>query len=161
VQRLEDILDRAEEGVAGAMQTKGITCRRILPRALPPVEVHGEAATCLFLTLLQNAVRFSPEGQTVEIEARVDEAAGRLVIVVRDHGPGIPADHREKIFEPFFTTAVDGLGMGLFVASRIADLQDIQLTLQDRPGEEGAAFQVGLKLAGAAQGEVPSRAAQA
>ncbi len=147
VQRLEDILDRAEEGIAGAMQAKHVVCERELPATLPPVAVHGEAATCLFLTLLQNAVRFSPEGATVRIEARVDPESGRLVTVVRDQGPGIPADHREKIFEPFFTTAVDGLGMGLFVASRIADLQDIQLILQEPSSGGGAAFQVGLKLA--------------
>ena len=46
---------------------------------------------------------------------------------------------------PFFTTAVHGLGMGLFVASRIADLQNIQLALLTDPG--GAAFRVGLPLA--------------
>jgi two-component system sensor histidine kinase PilS (NtrC family) len=91
-------------------------------------------------------VRFSPEGAEVEVHANVDEAAGRLVTVVRDHGPGIPPEHREKIFEPFFTTAVDGLGMGLFVASRIADLQDIELSFENvQP--TGAAFRVGLPLA--------------
>ncbi len=159
VQTLEEILDRAEEGVGGAMQTKGIVCRRQLPEYLPAVEVHGEAATCLFLTLLQNAVRFSPEGSTIEIDARVDAESGRLIAVVRDHGPGVPTDHREKIFEPFFTTAVDGLGMGLFVASRIADLQDIKLVLMDTPVGGGAAFMVGLKLANRAVVEGEVRAA--
>ena len=98
------------------------------------------------MTLLQNAVRFSPEGGEIEVRARVDQEAGRLVTVVRDHGPGIPAEHREKIFEPFFTTAVDGLGMGLFVASRIADLQNIQLSVENCE-PSGAAFTVGLPLA--------------
>jgi len=65
--------------------------------------------------------------------------------IVRDHGPGVPVADRDKIFEPFFTTAVHGLGMGLFVASRIADLQNIQLSLLHDPG--GAAFRVGLPLA--------------
>ncbi len=149
VQSLAAILDRAEEGVAGAMQAKGIVCHRTLPPDLPLAEVHGEAATCLFLTLLQNAVRFSPEGSTIDIDVRVDGDSGRLVTVIRDRGPGVPADHRDKIFEPFFTTAVDGLGMGLFVASRIADLQDIRLVLLDPPSGGGAAFQVGLKVAAA------------
>ncbi len=159
VQNLSDILDRAEEGVGGALQSKGIVCLRKLPENLPLVEVHGEATTCLFLTLLQNAARFAPEGTTIEIEARVDLEANRLVIIVRDHGPGVPNDHREKIFEPFFTTAVDGLGMGLFVASRIADLQDIQLSLLDTPSGGGAAFKVGLKLAGTATMRDETRAA--
>ncbi len=146
VQRLEDILARAEEGIASDLRAKGLTCRKELPGGVPLVRVHGEAATCLFLTLLQNAVRFSPEGGEIEVRARVDAEAGRLVTVVRDHGPGIPVEHREKIFEPFFTTAVDGLGMGLFVASRIADLQNIELTVENcQP--TGAAFRVALPLA--------------
>jgi signal transduction histidine kinase len=119
--------------------------------------VHGEAATCLFLTLLQNAVRFSPEGSVIAINVRVDLASGRVVTVVRDEGPGVPADHREKIFEPFFTTAVDGLGMGLFVASRIADLQDIRLALLELPTGRGAAFEVGLKIANQAADTERSR----
>ena len=130
VQDIEDILVRAEEGVAGDLKAKGLVCRKTVPAGLPRIRVHGEAATCLFLTLLQNAVRFSPEGAQIDLACEVDAQAGRVAVTVRDQGPGVPEDHREKIFEPFFTTAVDGLGMGLFVAARIADLQDIQLTLE-------------------------------
>lgn len=149
IQRIEDVIARAEDGVAGVLQAKGITCRKDLPAELPPVRVHGEAATCLFLTLLQNAARFSPDGGTIDITGRVDEESGRVVVVVRDYGPGVARDDRERIFEPFFTTAVDGLGMGLFVASRIADLQDMQLALED--GErQGAAFRVGIRFVDAA-----------
>ena len=140
-----EILALAEEGVAGELKAKGVVCRRVLPAHVPEVRVHRDAAACLFQTLLQNAVRFSPEGGEVEVEASVDEAAGRLVAIVRDQGPGVPVAHREKIFEPFFTTAVHGLGMGLFVASRIADLQNIQFSLLSDP--RGAAFRVGLPLA--------------
>lgn len=149
VQRLEDLIARAEESIAGEMQKRGIVCKKTLDSSLPLVRVHGEAATCLLLTLLQNAVRFSPDGGEIEIDARLDDATGRVVTEIRDHGPGIPTDHREKIFEPFFTTAVDGLGMGLFVASRIADLQDIELSLMPTPSQGGAVFQIGFKQAGA------------
>ena len=149
VQRLEDLIARAEESIAGEMQKRGIVCKNTLDSSLPLVRVHGEAATCLLLTLLQNAVRFSPDGGEIEIDARLDDATGRVVTEIRDHGPGIPTDHREKIFEPFFTTAVDGLGMGLFVASRIADLQDIELSLMPTPSAGGAVFRIGFKEAGA------------
>lgn len=146
VQDIGSLLLRAEDGVAGDLKAKGLTCRKALPGDLPRVRVHVEAATCLFLTLLQNAVRFSPEGGEIEIIGEVDEQTGRVAITVRDQGPGVPEDHREKIFEPFFTTAVDGLGMGLFVAARIADLQDIQLTLEQAPSG-GAAFRIGFPIA--------------
>ena len=159
VQRVVDVIERAESAVAGAMQVKGVVCKKDLPASLPRVQVHGEAATCLVLSLLQNAVRFSPEGGTIEIAGQVDPATGRLAVTVRDHGPGVAPEDREKIFEPFFTTAVDGLGMGLFVASRIADLQDIELGL-DVGERDGACFRVGFRLAGERPAE-PRAAADA
>jgi two-component system, NtrC family, sensor histidine kinase HydH len=154
IQDVGELLNRAVESLAGDLKAKGLVCRTSLPAALPAVRVHGEAATCLFLTLLQNAVRFSPEGGEIAVTAEVDEGMGRVAVTVRDQGPGIPAEHREKIFEPFFTTAVDGLGMGLFVAARIADLQDIQLTLEPcHP--RGAAFRIGFPMASGAVSEQP------
>ncbi len=144
---LETILVRAEENVAEELRRKRVVCRRIMQSvATPNVRVHADAATCLFQTLLQNAVRFSPEGGEIEIGVTLDDATGRVVTCVRDHGPGVPAHHRERIFEPFFTTAVHGLGMGLFVASRIADLQNIELSLEPQ-GDGGAAFRVALPIA--------------
>jgi signal transduction histidine kinase len=149
VQNIEELVAHAEESIAGELQKRGIVCTKTIAPGLPAVRVHGEAATCLLLTLLQNAVRFSPDGGSIEIDVRCDGASGRVVTEIRDHGPGIPPDHREKIFEPFFTTAVDGLGMGLFVASRIADLQDIELRLMPTPPQGGAVFRIGFKQPGA------------
>lgn len=150
VQDIAGILERAQEAVAGVTEAKGLQWDLDCPAGLPAVRVHGEAATCLFVSLLQNAARFSPDGGHIEVEARHDVAAGRVVVTVRDQGPGIPREHREKIFEPFFTTAVDGLGMGLFVASRIADLQDIELSLGE-VDPQGAAFHVGMPVVDEAQ----------
>ena len=146
VQDLAEILARAEGSVDSAMQAKHLVWRKRIPDQLPAVRVHGEAAVCLFVTLLQNAVRFSGEGAAIEVSSEVDAQAGRVVTTIRDYGPGIPPEHREKIFEPFFTTAVDGLGMGLFVASRIADLQDIGLAF-DNCDPNGVAFTVALPVA--------------
>ena len=146
VQKLRDILVRAEEGIANGLKTKGQSCRVEVPEGVPDVRVHGEAATCLFLSLLQNAVRFAPEGSEIEVSVEVDEDAGRVITRVRDCGPGIPLEDRDKICEPFFTTAVDGLGMGLFVAARIADLQSISLDVESS-GSGGTTFRVGLPIA--------------
>lgn len=146
VYALSDVLDLAEEGVVEELKARAVTCRRMVAPDVPKVRVHREAAACLFQTLLQNAARFSPDGAAIDVEARHDVAAERLVVTIRDRGPGVPPAHRDKIFEPFFTTAVHGLGMGLFVASRIADLQNIELTLEPATGD-GATFRVGLPIA--------------
>jgi len=145
VNDLAALVRHASGSLAGAIQAKQLVWEEVVPADLPSVRVHGEAATCLLLSLMQNAVRFSPEGGRVEVRAACADDSDRIVVTVRDFGPGIPPEHRDKIFEPFFTTAVDGLGMGLFVASRIADLQDVELTLEDVPS--GAAFRVSIPRA--------------
>ena len=146
IQNVRGILAAAEESISAELQKKNLKLQKTLPESLPLVRVHGEAATCLLLSLLQNAARFSPEGTTIDVDVRVDAASERLVVIVRDHGPGIPPEHRDKIFEPFFTTAVDGLGMGLFVASRIADLQNIGLSVSNCD-PSGAAFTIAIPIA--------------
>jgi signal transduction histidine kinase len=146
VHALDEIVGRAEDRVREELEKRNVTCRRRMPTNVPAVRVHGDAATCLFQTLLQNAARFSPEGGEIEISAEIDRAGRRVIAVVSDQGPGVPLEHRERIFEPFFTTAAQGLGMGLFVASRIADLQNIHLSLEP-PSDGGAAFRVALPLA--------------
>jgi signal transduction histidine kinase len=145
VHRLSEILARAEETIETGMAAKHLCYRRCVNEGLPEIRVHGEAATCLFVALLQNAVRFSPESGSIELSALLDKEGGRIVTTIRDYGPGIPPEHREKVFEPFFTTAVDGLGMGLFVASRIADLQGMALAYENCE-PNGVAFTVGIPV---------------
>jgi signal transduction histidine kinase len=143
---IQDLVVRAEEAIAGSLAAKNLVYRRNLADGSVLVRTHAEAATCLLVSLLQNAVRFSLEGGEIALETWTDESNGRLVAMVRDKGPGIAPEHRTRIFEPFFTTATDGLGMGLFVAARIADLQNMQLSLETC-APEGAAFRVTFPLA--------------
>ncbi|HUS32123.1 MAG TPA: HAMP domain-containing sensor histidine kinase [Kofleriaceae bacterium] len=75
------------------------------------------------------------------VEVRVAERAGRLVIEVRDHGPGVPAAERDKIFEPFHTGKTRGTGLGLAIAQRIVELHRGTITVDDAPGG-GALFRI-------------------
>ena len=76
--------------------------------------------------VLRNAIRFSPEGNGVEVELR--GAARSVSVSIRDRGPGVPAESLERIFEPFFRTdpARDpergGVGLGLSIARRAVAL---------------------------------------
>ena len=70
----------------------------------------------LIRNLLENARRYAGDGP---IDVSVANDAGRAVLEVRDHGPGIPEDERERIFEPFYRraeTREDGRGSGLGLA---------------------------------------------
>jgi two-component system, OmpR family, phosphate regulon sensor histidine kinase PhoR len=79
----------------------------------------------LLCNLLDNAVRYSPAGATIDVSLR-RLGPDEFELAVRDRGPGIPAEKREQVFERFFQVdpnGVDGgLGLGLFVCRQIAEL---------------------------------------
>jgi signal transduction histidine kinase len=84
--------------------------------------------------LLRNALRFSPADKPVEINARL--RSGQIEIAVRDHGPGVPAEHLAQLGEPFFrapgqTSA--GHGLGLAIARRAAERHGGNLQLSNHP----------------------------
>jgi two-component system sensor histidine kinase PilS (NtrC family) len=77
-------------------------------------EMHGDAAKLrqVLWNLLRNAAEAASQGGghvVVEVEGGAREVAVR----VRDDGPGIPSEHRDRVFEPFFTTKSSGSGLGL------------------------------------------------
>lgn len=89
-------------------------------------------------SLLDNAVRYSPEGGDIDVTLEIDSRA--VVLSVRDHGIGIPADKQPHIFEMFFRaharTAYDygGLGLGLYLSREIARLHGGDLWFESVEG---------------------------
>lgn len=85
--------------------------------------------------LLRNALRFNPAGQPLEISAHRD--GQRLLLEVRDHGPGAASEHLAKLGEPFFRAPGQdspGHGLGLAIARRAAQRHGGQLVLANHPG---------------------------
>jgi len=69
------------------------------------------------LNLVLNAAQACGQGGTVSVEAGTN-AAGDVVLVVRDNGPGIPPAIRQQIYDPFFTTRQKGTGLGLSIVKK-------------------------------------------
>ena len=69
------------------------------------------------LNLLLNAAQACEAGGKVTLDARLDQS-GKVMVVVRDDGPGIPEPIRSQIFEPFFTTRQKGTGLGLAIVKK-------------------------------------------
>ncbi len=88
--------------------------------------------------LVDNALQSTASGA---VEVRVAFEEDRLVVDVRDHGPGVPAADRERIFEPFVTTRAKGVGLGLAVARQVVALHQGTLDVVDAPGG-GACFRI-------------------
>lgn len=89
------------------------------------------------LNLVENALRFSPDGEPVEV--RVSPSHTGLAIAVRDRGPGVPEANRSKIFERFFTTDAErnGTGLGLAIVRSVARAHGGDVRLES-PEEGGA-----------------------
>ncbi len=96
------------------------------------------------LNLVENALRFSPEGTPVEIHVR-QVPEGKLGIEIRDRGPGVPEANRAKIFDRFFTTDADrsGTGLGLAIVKSVAAAHDGAIVLESPP-DGGALFRLTL-----------------
>ncbi len=88
--------------------------------------------------LLENAVNHSPEGGTIFLEVAL--VNGEVVFRIRDYGPGVPEEMREKIFQPFVRGEKGGLGLGLPLARRIAEAHGGSLEME--PVSEGASFRL-------------------
>ena len=101
--------------------------------------------------LMQNALRFSPEGTNVEIEISTDGAPDRGVIAVVDHGEGIPPQIRDKIFQRLWRADTSraretgGSGLGLAIVDTIVKRHRGTISVVDTPGG-GATIKVSLPL---------------
>lgn len=107
-----------------------------------PIVADEELVGRLFLNLVDNAVKFTPEGGVVNVRARQDGAA--YSVEVTDSGPGIPPADQPHIFERFFRgdrgrRRVAGAGLGLSIAKWIAEVHGGMLRLE-RSDASGTAF---------------------
>jgi len=109
---------------------------------LPVVRVDPTLCVELFHQLLDNALAHGGENPWIVVRTVATEGDS-VVVSVRDNGPGIPPEVRPRLFEPFHKGGGEGLGMGLALARRIAEVHGGDLWLEaDTPG--GADFRVRL-----------------
>jgi two-component system NtrC family sensor kinase len=114
--------------------------------------IAPDALKQVLLNLVQNAREAVTQSgtETPKISVDVHDSDDGVSIRVRDNGPGVPDDLRARIFDPFFTTkgAVDGVGLGLFVAEGLVRSAGGRLSLQgDLASGRGATFYIELPFA--------------
>ncbi len=146
-----DDLHRSEQDMLAlasrvATETQARTSRhRIEVRGTPPIVASVDPLRIeqVVRNLLDNAVKFSPSGE-IAIDVSADD--GHIELRVRDHGPGIPAEHRAKIFDRFYQArgnGADGLGLGLHLSRHIVELHGGTIAAEF-PGDGGTAILVRL-----------------
>jgi K+-sensing histidine kinase KdpD len=124
---------------------KGARIRITLADNLPPTLVDGGHVERVLVNVLENALKFSPATDNVDVDVRSDD--DRMRVHVQDHGKGVHVADRERIFEPFERGSADGsgTGLGLAIARGLAEANGGRLVLED--SSFGAAFVLELPTA--------------
>ena len=120
---------------------RGLELETSLPEHLPRVPADAERIVQVLSNLIGNAVKFTPPGGRVRVEA--DATAEHVRIRVSDTGPGIPAEELPHIFDRFWhsrrNAAVPSSGLGLAIALGIANAHGGSLTVESEVGR-GSTF---------------------
>jgi two-component system sensor histidine kinase BaeS len=131
-----------------AAQEKGLEWQVSLPPGLPTMEVDPDRLGQALGNLLSNAIRYTPAGGTVSVDAESDEDAVR--ISVSDSGVGIAPEEQKHVFEPFYRAQESrrfpqGMGLGLTIAGDIVQAHSGWLEMESTP-DQGSRFTVWLPL---------------
>lgn len=140
------VLDELMVGLRPPLERQGIHLELAAAQGLPAVAADAGRLKHVFSNLLDNAARHSPPGAGIQVGAELAE--GRIRYWVRNQGPTVPEEFRDRIFERFFRVPGQpqgsGLGLGLAIAREIVELHGGNLVLD--PTEDGATFSLWLPL---------------
>lgn len=141
-----------EEVVGSALgrlerELEGREVRAVVPEDLPLVSIDPSLLEQALVNLLENAVRHTPSGTPLEVEA--EASAGMMTVSVRDRGPGVPPADLERVFDKFYRagSSPGGAGLGLAICKAVVAAHGGRIWVENRHGG-GAAFRFILPLGG-------------
>ncbi|HEY8825549.1 MAG TPA: ATP-binding protein [Candidatus Limnocylindria bacterium] len=112
----------------------GVKIDAQVPSGLPQVDADPVRAREILTNLIANALRYTPRGGRVSVEARATDAS--VAIEVRDTGAGIAPDHIGRIFDRFYKSAESrGAGLGLAIAKQLVEAHGGEISATSVPGE--------------------------
>ncbi|HEU4386783.1 MAG TPA: hybrid sensor histidine kinase/response regulator, partial [Blastocatellia bacterium] len=163
---LRDIVNAAVETVSQKAEARGVELLVNLPRSSVVVVGAPVRLQQIIWNLLSNAIKFTPDGGRVEVT--LASARTETRIVVTDTGEGIPPDFLPHVFGLFAQASIPsakrhgGLGLGLAIVQRLAELHGGSVTAESEGLGKGARFTVTLPLAAAQRRDVrPEKRAEA
>lgn len=135
---LPDLLHHVLKLVAGDAQKKRIILETAISDNLPEIRLDTNQITQALLNLLQNALHATPLGGSVVMGAHFVPDKSEIGIWVKDSGPGVPTEERNRIFEPFFTTREEGTGLGLAIVDTIVSQHGGRIDVESPAPHESA-----------------------
>jgi len=137
------LLAAARSALEPQAQEAGVSFEFATSPDLPSVRGDPDRLAQLFLNLLDNAVKHSPRGGRVKVDAVRDD--GHAVVHVRDEGSGLPQGADKRLFRRFYrgdNAQRDGAGLGLAIAQAIAEAHGGSISARNVDGGHGAEFTV-------------------
>jgi two-component system phosphate regulon sensor histidine kinase PhoR len=147
-QSVQEIIDTAVQVVKSKSEEKKIGLEIRCDKALQ-ANVDATLVEQAIVNLLDNAIKYSPEGSPVSVAVESDKSEIR--IKVSDHGPGIPKSHLPRLFERFYrvdrarSRMLGGTGLGLSIVKHIAQAHNGRVSVESAPGK-GSTFCITLPV---------------
>ena len=145
---LGELMQRAADEMSPAANQAGAT---IVTRPLHVILLaDGDRVIHVLRNVLSNAIKFSPAGTSIEVDAK-QPGENRVIVSVRDRGPGIPTDYLDRVFERFLQVdssdrrAKGGSGLGLTIARLIVEQHGGRIWAENAP-DGGAVLSFELQL---------------
>jgi two-component system sensor histidine kinase KdpD len=135
---VRDVISAAQHAVGAPLETHAVKLR--LADDFPLLKLDHTLLTQAVANILHNAAIYTPTGTSIDISATLREQQLRLII--RDHGPGLPAGVERRVFEKFFRvegSPAGGTGLGLAIARGFVQAQGGEITARNHP-DGGAEF---------------------
>jgi two-component system sensor histidine kinase KdpD len=131
---VQDLVGCALAALEPRVSTREVKLK--LPPDMPLVQMDMVLMTQVLVNLLDNCLKYSPDGSPIEISAWID--GSRLFLKVSDRGPGVPEQDLKRIFDKFYRIPVPegagGTGLGLSICKGIVEAHGGTVTAGDRPG---------------------------
>lgn len=144
---MQHVIEGVVSLLADRAEQEDVELTAEVPPALPPVRGDHELLTQLTTNLVANAVKYTPHGGSVRVEAEVDDAS--VVLRVADTGIGISPEELPRIFDEFYRSrngrsfTTKGTGLGLSIVKSISDAHGARLSVESEVGN-GTSFTVSL-----------------
>lgn len=146
---ISEILAESVQKAQVRCQEKGLTCQVRIPVQLPEVLADPQRLPWALHHLIDNAIKFTPEGGIIQIGAKKND--NQVCLYVFDTGIGIAPERLEEIFEPFHqldgssTRRYGGTGLGLSMAQQIIEAHNSKIVVRSKEGE-GSYFEFSLDI---------------
>ncbi|MCK4966595.1 HAMP domain-containing histidine kinase, partial [bacterium] len=142
---MKNIIDKVVTLFTPQLNEKNISIQYSVPESLYPIIGDKENSEILLINLISNAVKYTPDGGSINIKA--ENKNGNIRIIISDTGIGIPEDDMPRIFEDFFRTKeaknIDkrGTGLGMSIVKQIVKQHNGEINVYSKAGK-GTMFDI-------------------